>query len=134
MKLTVHITLSDDDDTETVVREVFALTREALTPDTVGLGLAEAKDLLAAVQDTRAGKTGGGSMHRRPVGADQLSRRPAASWLPPPVFPALPLALLPVTGSVTVRLDAKRSAELLELGFLAYLVEVGILFPHPLAG
>ena len=35
MKLTVHVTLSgDDDDTETVVREVFALTREALTPDT----------------------------------------------------------------------------------------------------
>jgi hypothetical protein len=53
MKLTVHVTLSgDDDDTETVVCEVFALTREALTPDTVGLGLAEAKDLLAAVQDT----------------------------------------------------------------------------------
>src|SRR6476661_6501312 len=28
------------------------LKREALTPDTLGLGLAEAKDLLAAVQDT----------------------------------------------------------------------------------
>jgi hypothetical protein len=52
MKLTVHVTLSDDDDAETVVREVFVLTREALTPDTVGLGLAEGKDLLAAVQDT----------------------------------------------------------------------------------
>jgi hypothetical protein len=53
MKLTVHVTLSgDDDDTETVVREVFALKREALTPDRLGLGLAEAKDLLAAVQDT----------------------------------------------------------------------------------
>jgi hypothetical protein len=53
MKLTVHVTLSgDDDDTETVVREVFALQREALTPDTLGLGLTEAKDLLAAVQDT----------------------------------------------------------------------------------
>jgi hypothetical protein len=52
MKLTVHVTLSDDDDAETVVRAVFALTREALTPDTLGLGLAEGKDLLAAVQDT----------------------------------------------------------------------------------
>jgi hypothetical protein len=52
MKLTVHVTLSDDDDAETVVREVFALTREALTPDTLGLGLAEGKDLLAAVRDT----------------------------------------------------------------------------------
>lgn len=53
MKLTVHVTLSgDDDDTKTVVREVFALTREALTPDTLGLGLAEAKNLLDAVQDT----------------------------------------------------------------------------------
>jgi hypothetical protein len=28
-------------------------------------------------------------MHRRPVGADQLSQQPVASWLPPPVFPAL---------------------------------------------
>ena len=38
--------------THTVVREVFTLTRETLAPDTVGLQLREAKDLLAAVQDT----------------------------------------------------------------------------------
>jgi hypothetical protein len=57
MKLTVHVTLSDDDDTETVVREVFALTREAWTPDTLGLGLAETKDLLTAVQDTLVSAT-----------------------------------------------------------------------------
>jgi hypothetical protein len=35
-----------------VVREVFALDRDGLAPDTLGLRLAEAKDLLAAVQDT----------------------------------------------------------------------------------
>ena len=51
MKVTVQVVLHADDDTQTVVREVFTLTREALAPDTVGLQLQEAKDLLAAVQD-----------------------------------------------------------------------------------
>src|SRR5664279_3319849 len=53
MKVTVQVVLHADDDTQTVVREVFTLTREAaLAPDTLGLQLQEAKDLLAAVQDT----------------------------------------------------------------------------------
>jgi hypothetical protein len=52
MKLTVQVVLSSDNETETVVREVFTLQRESLTGDTLGLRLAEAKDLLAAVQDT----------------------------------------------------------------------------------
>ena len=52
MKVTVQVVLHADDDTQTVVREAFTLTREALAPDTVGLQLQEAKDLLAAVQDT----------------------------------------------------------------------------------
>ena len=52
MKLTVQVVLHADDDTEPVVREVFALHRETLACDTVGLQLAEAKDLLAAVQET----------------------------------------------------------------------------------
>ncbi len=52
MKVTVQVVLHADDDTQTVVREVFTLTRDALAPDTVGLQLQEAKDLLAAVQDT----------------------------------------------------------------------------------
>ena len=53
MKITVQVVLHADDDTQTtVVREVFTLTREALAPDTVGLQLQEAKDLLAAVQNT----------------------------------------------------------------------------------
>ena len=52
MKVTVQVVLHADDDTQTAVREVFTLTREALAPDTVGLQLQEAKDLLAAVQDT----------------------------------------------------------------------------------
>ncbi len=51
MKLTVQVVVHADDDTETVVGEVFAVHRESLTGDTLGLQLAEAKDLLAAVQD-----------------------------------------------------------------------------------
>ena len=54
MKFSVQVIVHPDDDTEAspVVREVFALDREGLAPDTLGLQLAEAKDLLAAVQDT----------------------------------------------------------------------------------
>src|SRR5665811_1605373 len=52
MKITVQVVLHADDDTQTVVREAFTLIREALAPDTLGLQLQEAKDLLAAVQDT----------------------------------------------------------------------------------
>jgi hypothetical protein len=52
MKITVQVVLHADDDTQTVVREAFTLNREALAPDTVGLQLQEAKDLLAAVQHT----------------------------------------------------------------------------------
>jgi hypothetical protein len=42
----------DDAEDSPVVREVFALDRDGLTPDTLGLRLAEAKDLLVAVQDS----------------------------------------------------------------------------------
>jgi hypothetical protein len=52
MKLTVQVVLHVDDETETVVRDAFILQREGpLTSDILGLQLAEAKDLLAAVQD-----------------------------------------------------------------------------------
>ena len=52
MKITVQVVLHADSDSETVVREAFTVQRKALTPDSVGLQLQEAKDLLAAVQDT----------------------------------------------------------------------------------
>ncbi|HYN73036.1 MAG TPA: ISKra4 family transposase, partial [Nakamurella sp.] len=52
MKITVQVVLHADDDTETVVREAFTVLRGALAPETLGLQLEEAKDLLAAVQDT----------------------------------------------------------------------------------
>jgi hypothetical protein len=53
MKVTVQVVLDTDDEScPTVVREVFSLQRGALTPDTLGLHLAEAKDLLGAVQQT----------------------------------------------------------------------------------
>ena len=49
MKVTVQVMLHADDDTQTAVREAFTLTRAVLAPDTLGLQLQEAKDLLAAV-------------------------------------------------------------------------------------
>lgn len=53
MKVTVQVVVHADDDTDAVVREVFTLQREKpLALDTLGLQLGEAKDLLAAVQDT----------------------------------------------------------------------------------
>ncbi len=54
MKVSVQVIVHPDDDTEAspVVREVFTLERDDLAPGTLGLQLAEAKDLLAAVQDT----------------------------------------------------------------------------------
>lgn len=56
MKFTMQVVLHADDDTQTVVREAFTLQREEpLASDTLGLPLAEAKDLLAAVQDTLVG-------------------------------------------------------------------------------
>ena len=48
MKVTVQVVLENDDETPTVVREVFSLERGVLTPGTLGLHLAEAKDLLGA--------------------------------------------------------------------------------------
>jgi hypothetical protein len=53
VKLTVQVVAHADDETETVVREAFTVQREEpLALDTLGLQLAEAKDLLAAVQDS----------------------------------------------------------------------------------
>ena len=52
MKLTVQVVLHADDDTETVLGEAVTLIRQELAPETLGLQLQEAKDLLAAVQDT----------------------------------------------------------------------------------
>ena len=58
MKFSVQVIVHPDDDTEAspVVREVFAADRDDLAPGTLGLQLAEAKDLLAAVQDTLVGQ------------------------------------------------------------------------------
>jgi hypothetical protein len=60
MKVTVSVTLEADDDTPAVVHEVFSLKRGALAPDTVGLQLAEAKDLLSAVQEKMVNEQEGG--------------------------------------------------------------------------
>jgi nucleotidyltransferase/DNA polymerase involved in DNA repair len=53
MKVSVQLVVHPDDHQATpVVREVFVLDRDGLTPDTLGLRLAEAQDLLVAVQET----------------------------------------------------------------------------------
>ena len=54
MKVSVQVTVHPDDDTgaSPVAREVLTLDRDDLALDTLGLQLAEAKDLLAAVQGT----------------------------------------------------------------------------------
>jgi hypothetical protein len=51
MKLSVHVVLHTDEGTDPVMREVLTVQREALTDQMLGLQLAEAKDLLEAVQD-----------------------------------------------------------------------------------
>lgn len=70
MKLSVQVIVHLDDDTDPtpMVREVFVLDRDGLAPDTLGLQLPEAKDLLVAVQD---------SLIERQVSAAIASRRPA---------------------------------------------------------
>ena len=47
----MQVTVDTPEHTEPVVREVFTLTREALGPDLVGLHLAEAHELLTALQE-----------------------------------------------------------------------------------
>jgi hypothetical protein len=51
MKVTMQVVLHGEDDEPTEVREVFHLQREALTSETLGLQLGEAKDLLSTVQE-----------------------------------------------------------------------------------
>jgi hypothetical protein len=51
VKVTVQVVIETGDQAPAVVADVFSLERDALAPDTVGLRLDEAKDLLAAVQE-----------------------------------------------------------------------------------
>src|SRR5512135_3211377 len=52
MKITVRVAVDTGDDTmEPVETEVLALSRDELAPDILGLHLAEARELLAAVQE-----------------------------------------------------------------------------------
>ena len=62
MKISVQVSIQADDDAPTVVHEVFALERGALAPDTVGLRLDEANDLLAAVQEKMVAEQAGAAL------------------------------------------------------------------------
>jgi len=87
MKLTVQVVLETDDDQDpAVVCDVFTLERalpalrDAAPADTVGLRLAEANDLLAAVQQPLVAEQA-----RATVAARADPNRPARSarWPPP---------------------------------------------------
>src|SRR2546423_13757790 len=51
MRIKVQVVIERDEETQASVHEVAELERGALRAETLGLGLEEAKDLLAQVQD-----------------------------------------------------------------------------------
>jgi hypothetical protein len=54
MKITVQITIQSDEGQGAVFQQVACLERGALRPDTLGLSLAEARSILAGVEQTMA--------------------------------------------------------------------------------
>jgi hypothetical protein len=54
MKIKVQITVQSEEDGAEVVQEVARLERGPLRPDTLGLSLAEARSILARVEQTMA--------------------------------------------------------------------------------
>ncbi|MHC4534848.1 MAG: ISKra4 family transposase [Planctomycetota bacterium] len=52
MKLKIQVIIESESNETPVTEEIASLTREDLTPETLGLTLAEAKDLLASTQET----------------------------------------------------------------------------------
>jgi hypothetical protein len=52
MKITVQITVKSDEAKSEVVREVACLERGPLHPETLGLSLAEARSILAGLEQT----------------------------------------------------------------------------------
>jgi len=79
MKVTVSVTLEADDDSPTVVHEVFSLERGALVPESLGLQLDEAKDLLAAVQEKMVNEQVRGALASETAGPE-CGRTPAMSY------------------------------------------------------
>jgi hypothetical protein len=51
VKITVQVVIETNDESPAMVADVFSLERASLAPDTLGLRLDEAKDLLSAVQE-----------------------------------------------------------------------------------
>jgi hypothetical protein len=56
MRITVQVTLEGKDETTILVEDVFTLRRRSLAPDTLGMHLDEAKNLLCAVQGAVVGE------------------------------------------------------------------------------
>ncbi len=54
MNIKVQLVIEDGSEHDTLVQEVASFSRQTLTPETLGLTLAEAKTLLAQVQETMA--------------------------------------------------------------------------------
>jgi hypothetical protein len=94
VKLTVQVVLETDDAQDpAVVCDVFTLERGPLTADTVELRLAEANDLLAAVQQTlvaEQARAGPPATIRPTCTARSNGHRPASTppWPPCPTCPS----------------------------------------------
>jgi hypothetical protein len=85
MKFSVQVIVHPDDaEASPVVRELFAADRDDLAPGTLGLQLAEAKDLLAAVQDIVVEQQASAAITRqvacRSAGGRAGTRTRARSW------------------------------------------------------
>ncbi len=87
MRLRVQVVVENDDGEEQIVRDAFELKPGLLGPDTVGLGLAEAKELLAAVQemvvDEQVKVALAEQEHCRDCGTRHATRTPARSCCAP---------------------------------------------------
>ena len=87
MKITVSVTIQADDDAPAVVSDVFTLNRDHLAPDTIGLHLDDAKDLLSAVQEKMVDEQARAALAEQAAcpscGAPAGTRTPARSWCGP---------------------------------------------------
>ncbi len=75
MKITIQLVIEADDTTPTVVENVVSVTRTNLSPDTLGLHLAEAHDLLQHVQASMVSEQVSGYLIQQRLCADCGKRR-----------------------------------------------------------
>jgi hypothetical protein len=64
MKITVQITMQSDEGHTEAVRQVACLERGPLQPETLGLSLAEARSILAGLEQSLVEQAAGGGVYR----------------------------------------------------------------------